>query len=277
MRYKLNKLLLPMLVLLAVFTLCTGVIAAPEVPPKPDRFDYVYDYAGILTEQDAAKIRSIGTELESKTKAQVVVVAVDSLAGMPIEDYANNMFRLWGIGSAEKNNGILILVNKENVLKEKPQRVRIEVGYGLEGAVPDGVAGRILDEQVLPRWEQRQYSEGVAAGYTEVASRVAGEYNVSLEGGGSGYPDYDRVPAPDSVSIPYAGFIAAVVIMSILNAFIRRKRRKNRWDDDDDGFGGGGGWGGFGGGGFGGGWGGGGGFGGGGFGGGSSGGGGADR
>lgn len=259
-----------MIVMLLVLTFCTSAIAEPQVPPKPERYDYVYDYAGILIGQDAAKIRSIGTELESKTQAQIIVVTIDSLAGIPIEDYANTLFRSWGIGTAEKNNGILILVNKENVLKNKQQRIRIEVGYGLEGAVTDGAAGRILDELVLPKWENQQYSEGIAAGYSAVASRVAGEYNATLEGGGGSAPGQqpkDRVTAPDIFSSPIAIFILVIFIMTVTNILKRGRRRRNKWDDDDW-FGGGGGWGGFGGGGWGGG---------GGFGGGSSGGGGAGR
>ena len=262
-----KRILVGSLILLFVLALSPAVSAAPQVPPKPGRFDYVFDYAGVLNPQDAAKISSLGRELDEKTKAQVVVVTVDSLGDSTIEEYANTMFRLWDLGDKEKDNGVLILVNKENVIANKPGRVRIEVGYGLEGAIPDGKAGRILDEYVLPRWEQQKYSEGILQGYFAVAAETAKEYNIALQG------NYSPIPAGSedqngSLPGPVAGFIIAMILLSVFSSFTR-KRRRNKWDND--GRGGGGGWFG-GGGGFGGG-----GFGGGGFGGGSSGGGGASR
>lgn len=274
---KKKQLVTLVVAVLLLLSMSTAVFAAAQVPPKPGNFDYVYDYAGILDRQDMSRISSLGRELDEKTKAQVVVVTVDTLGNSTIEDYANTLFRAWGIGDKEKNSGVLLLVNKENTLTGKPGRVRIEVGYGLEGAIPDGKAGRILDDYVLPRFDRQQYSEGIYQGYLALASVVAGEYNVKLAG------NYSPVPAGSgsnegSVPAPVVGLIVAAVLSMVFFS-IGRRRRRSRWDDDDDGFGGfggGGGWfGGFGGGG---GWGSGGsgGFGGG-FGGGSSGGGGASR
>lgn len=262
-------------VLILMFSLDSTVLAAPQVPPKPQRFDYVYDYANMLSQQDIATISSIGRELDEKTTAQVIVITVESLEGAQIDDYANALFRLWGPGDKQKNNGIVILVNQENVLSNTPGKIRIEVGYGLEGAIPDGKAGRILDEYVLPRFSSQRYSEGILQGYLAVVAETAKEYNITLQG------DYSPVPANSegrsgSLPAPIVGFIVVMILLSVFGSF-SKKRRRNRWDDNDHGgFGGGGGWfgGGFGG------WGGGGnaggGFGGG-FGGGSSGGGGASR
>ncbi len=268
-----NRVWFPGLVLLLIICLTPAAWAAPQVPPRPALFDYVFDYAGILNREDIAAISSLGRELDAKTKAQVVVVTVNSLGDSPIQDYANTLFRSWGLGDKEKNNGVLLLVNKENLLAGRSGRVRLEVGYGLEGAIPDGKAGRILDSYILPRWAEQKYSEGILQGYLAVAAEVAQEYNVTLDGRYTPVP-VDRTDGQNITgSVKLSELISALVIFFIIAFVARRYRRKRRRDDDDHGgFGGFGGWGG---GGFGGGW-GGGGFGGG-FGGGSSGGGGANR
>ena len=262
-------------VLLLVLGLTPAASGASDVPTKPDRaqFNYAFDYAKILNSGDIEKISSVGRELEKKTTAQVIVVTVDSLGNATIEEYANKLFRTWGLGNKEKNNGVLLLVNKENMLAGKAGRLRIEVGYGLEGAIPDGVAGRIRDNYILARWDQQKYSEGVLQGYLAIGEQVAKEYNVALEGNLSPIPVERVQPKPRGLSGPLVGLIVAVLIMS-LGGFSNKRRRNSRRDDDDSGgFGGMGGGsffgGGFGGGGFGGG------SGGGDFGGGSSGGGGA--
>ena len=89
-------------------------------------------------------MQKIAKAIDDRTKAQVVVVTVNDLSRMEIEEYALNLFRNWGIGDREKNNGVLILVNKESLIANQRGRIRIEVGYGLEGAITDGKAGAIL-------------------------------------------------------------------------------------------------------------------------------------
>lgn len=267
MNLKKIKLPVVVLILLTLLAYAPAVLAAAQIPAKPDRFDYVFDYANILSPQDRAKISALGRELDEKTKAQVVVVTVDSIGNSAMDQYANALFRAWGLGDREKNNGVLLLVNKENMLTGKPGRVRIEVGYGLEGAIPDGKAGRILDSYVLPRWDAQKYSEGVLQGYLAIVAETAKEYNITLQGGYAPVP-IEQSGSSEGFPAPVMGLIIAVIILAFFAAFAGKNRRGGRGF-----FGGGGFWGGggFGGGGFGGG-----GFGGG-FGGGSSGGGGAGR
>lgn len=174
---KLKLLLLP---LLFILLLSWPAWAAAPIPPAPDENVYVHDFAGMLEADQARDIMAVGAALERAGGAEVVVVTVDSLGGYPIEEYANELFRSWGIGDRQKNNGVLLLVNKENVLAGRSGRVRIEVGYGLEGAIPDGKAGRILDEYVLPAWESGDYSTGIYQGYMAIAKLVADEYGLDL-------------------------------------------------------------------------------------------------
>lgn len=151
-------------------------VAAPQVPPKPTSGSiYVQDYANLLSSQTKATINSVSRDLDSKTKAQVVVVTVPSLNGQPIEDYSLELLRTWGIGDKEKNNGVLILVALND------RQSRIEVGYGLEGALPDGLTGRIQDQAMIPSFSSGNYDKGIMQGYANVANIVAKEYNVKLE------------------------------------------------------------------------------------------------
>jgi len=122
-----------------------------------------YDVAGILRPDQKNAIEGILQGMEQQTGAQGAVVVVDSLEGGQIDDFANKLFRKWGIGQKDKNNGILLLV----ALKDR--KARIEVGYGLEPILPDALAGRILDEQLFPAFRAGNYANGL----TQTARRIA--------------------------------------------------------------------------------------------------------
>ena len=131
--------LLLLLVLAQTLYAAAGLEAA-EIPPSPASEKIIY---------------SIGRELDSKTTAQVAVLTVPTLDGEPIENYALKVLRGWGIGSRDKNNGVLIVVATQD------RQSRIEVGYGLEGALPDGLTGRLQDDTMLPYFKQGQYDKGI--------------------------------------------------------------------------------------------------------------------
>lgn len=162
-------------IFLLIFVVAFALLFSVEFP-KPTPYKYVNDYVGVLDKTAVEKIISVGKELEDKTTAQVVVVVVPSLSGLTVEEYANRLFREWGIGRKEKNNGVLFLVAMND------RKVRIEVGYGLEGAIPDGKAGRILDEYVIPYFKNGEYSKGIYYGYLAIANEVAKEYGLELTG-----------------------------------------------------------------------------------------------
>jgi uncharacterized protein len=260
----------------AIFLFFYGFIAfhggakAEPIPSQPNTITYVYDYANLIDSSDEDSIRQIALAIDRKTKAQLVVVTVNDLNGMALEDYSLKLLRDWGIGDRQKNNGVLLLVNKENLLAGKSGRIRIEVGYGLEGAINDAKAGRILDNFALPAFEEKQYSRGITDTFMALASEVAKEYNLDLSSGElSELESYSR---QGDGEIPIGVIAAIIIFIIILFIFIPRTGRGKHFKGPFDGpffgpFGGG-----FGGGGFGGG-----GFGGGGFGGGSGGGGGASR
>jgi hypothetical protein len=160
--------------------LMLAAVAMGGVPLKPAEFNCVFDYGNMLKPEEAQLIRIAGNYIRAKSKAELVVVTVENLDGMVLEDYAHELFNTWGIGDKEKNNGVLLLVNKETTLAGTSGRVRIEVGYGLEGALPDSVCGRILDEKTLPAWDKKEYGRGIVDGYMELVRRTAMEYTLDM-------------------------------------------------------------------------------------------------
>ncbi|NLU10767.1 MAG: TPM domain-containing protein [Tepidanaerobacter acetatoxydans] len=248
---------------LSIMLINSGFASAEPVPAKPDTNIYVFDYADLIDEADKLEMQKIAKALDDKTKAEIVVVTVNDLSHMEIEEYALKLFRSWGIGDKEKNNGILILVNKESILNNQRGRIRIEVGYGLEGAINDGKAGAILDNFALPAFETGEYSKGIRDTFMAVCSEVAKEYGLDLANEElSDLQNYSVAEADDITSweVLLAVIIFIIILILLTKKHSRRYYRRNPFDGP---FGGG-----FGGGGFRGG-----GFGGGGFGGGSSGGG----
>lgn len=258
---------------IAIMFLNTPLAVAQSIPPKPNTNTIIFDYAGLISDEESQEIQEIGEIIERETKAQIVAVTVNDLSGRNIEDYSLELFRDWGIGDKDLNNGVLILVNQDSLINNQPGRIRIEVGYGLEGAINDGKAGAILDDYAMVAFEDGEYSKGIRDTFMAVASEVAKEYDLDLESHDlSNLQNYPVDEEDDDIPI---GLIILIILAIIFNTWIRRKRGgRARYYGGT--FGGGygsgrppGGFGGFGGSG--------GGFGGGGFGGGGSGGGGASR
>jgi uncharacterized protein len=149
--------------------------AQPQVPPTPTSGSlFVRDYAGVLSSDTQYRISLLGSQLKGKTKAHVVVVTVKSLDGNPISDYALAILRQWGVGDKTLNNGVVMVVAVDE------RRTRIEVGYGLEGALPDAKTGRIQDEYMSPYIQSGDFDKGVLNGYQAVINEVAKEYRVEI-------------------------------------------------------------------------------------------------
>lgn len=159
-----------LVVLSAAPLLGSTAVAAVTVPPSPA--DFYLDQPGVLSEETKSLIDVAGNLLEEKTGAQIVVAVVHSLGGETVEDYANAMFRAWGIGDAQKDNGILLLVALDD------RQDRIEVGYGLEGALNDAKAGRIRDTYLTPNFKAGDYDAGVRNAYLAILEAVAAEYGI---------------------------------------------------------------------------------------------------
>ncbi len=124
----------------------------------------VVDQAGVMSAESRADVEAKSKELEDKSGIQLVVATVQSLQGSDIETYANELFRLWKLGEANKDNGVLLLVAPAE------HKVRIEVGYGLEGTLTDALCSVIIASAIVPRFKANDYSGGIERGVDAIIS-----------------------------------------------------------------------------------------------------------
>lgn len=137
---------------------------------------YVYDEVGIVDRELGDYIIDINKEMYEKTGAQVVVAVVNDNRGMDINTLATKLYRHWGVGSKDKNNGVLMLIS----ITDDRREIWIETGYGLEGPLPDSVQRRTVDNLMLPNFKDGDYKEGILAGFNETVAIISEEYDVSL-------------------------------------------------------------------------------------------------
>ena len=146
-----------------VFLLLFALFASDQVSDGAD-IPYltgrVNDNARILSEATRNSLSEKLKEHEIRTTNQVVILTVPSLEGESIEDYAYKVFNEWKLGQKDKDNGILIVVVPDE------RRMRIEVGYGLEGTLPDILAGRIIQNIMAPRFRDGDFDTGITEGVT---------------------------------------------------------------------------------------------------------------
>jgi len=138
-----------------------SLAVALDFPPLSGR---VVDQAGVMTAQSRSDVEAKSKDLEDKSGIQLVVATVKSLQGSDIETYANQLFRFWKLGEAKKNNGVLLLVAPNE------HKVRIEVGYGLEGTLTDALSSVIITSAVLPRFRAGDFSGGIERGVDGIIS-----------------------------------------------------------------------------------------------------------
>ncbi|MEO9788928.1 MAG: TPM domain-containing protein, partial [Aurantimonas coralicida] len=143
-----------LLVLAAVLALVAPA-AAQEFPPLTGR---VVDTADLLDPGTETALTEKLAAFEAQGSDQVVVVTVPDLQGAEIADYANRLGREWGIGQAEENNGVVLLVSRDD------REVRIEVGYGLEGTLTDALSSLIIQNDILPAFRGGDYPGGISRG-----------------------------------------------------------------------------------------------------------------
>lgn len=171
----LKRWLLPALLIALTLIMQSVASASPAIPDKPTNSIYVQDHAGVLTSSTKKQLNALGEQLQQKTKAQVVIVTVKSLGGASPEEFALEIMRKWGVGDSKLNNGVVLLVATQD------RKSRIEVGYGLEGALPDAKTGRIQDAYMIPSFRNNDYEKGIVNGYVALLQEVAKEYGQTIE------------------------------------------------------------------------------------------------
>lgn len=148
----------------------TVSVKGQDILPKPNPPKLVNDAAGVLSPEEVAKLEAKLVAYDDSTSTQVAVVLIKTLNDYPIEEYALKLFRDWGIGNKKTNNGVLIIAAIED------RKIRIEVGYGLEGAVPDIVANQIIRNDIQPNFRSGNYYEGLNAAAESIIAAATGEY-----------------------------------------------------------------------------------------------------
>ena len=154
--------------LLFVLLLCLPGTVQSLTVPSPE--GYVNDHANILSEREKAGLESILRRFEAETTNQVVLLVIPSLEGDSLEDFSIRVAEAWKVGQKGKDNGVIFLVAVED------RKARIEVGYGLEGALTDAQSGRILQNLVFPAFRQGAYASGIQAGLVGILQAIQGEF-----------------------------------------------------------------------------------------------------
>ena len=157
-------------VLILVLSAAVGAEPLASIPnPRTRDGTWVTDMPGTLRADTVARLNSTIGEFERTNGTEVAVVVIRSLDGLTIEEAAVKLFELWKIGKERQDNGLLLLWSTGD------RRVRVEVGYGLEGALPDGKVGAILDARVIPKFKSGEFDEGLLAGVDALLSAARDE------------------------------------------------------------------------------------------------------
>lgn len=166
--------------------LCIGRLYASDkdFPPVPNPPRLVNDLAGFMNRDQAARLEEKLLRFEDTTSNQITIVTVQSIGPYDVADYSVELFNRWKVGSAKNKNGVLLLAAKEE------RKIWITTGYGLEGALPDGLLGQIIREQIEPSFKTGNFYEGFDKGITAIMDASRGEYKGApqhrrgAEGGG---------------------------------------------------------------------------------------------
>jgi uncharacterized protein len=226
--------------LLLLLLLAVPGAAALRIPPPPDR--RVNDYAGALSAADRDRLEQSLIAREAGSRNQIVVAIFRSLEGESLEDYSIRLAQAWRIGQKGLDNGVIFLVFLDD------RKMRLEVGYGLEGTLTDAISSSILRDVVAPRFREGRIADGIGAGLDAIERAIAGTYVRPPAAGG------EREGGIDVRALLALAFVLFLIFALVQSRMRSNALRRRGWTGGPGGWGGpilGGG--GFGGGGFGGG------------------------
>jgi uncharacterized protein len=152
-----------------ILLFCFRAFADEVIPPAPQLF--FNDYAGVVSPATASQLNSTLENFERQSSGQILVAIFPKMqSDSSIEDYTIRVFRSWQVGQKEKNNGATLFIFVQD------HKMFIQVGYGLEGVLPDALCKRIIDEQISPRFHRGDFDGGCSAGVQSILAAVKGEY-----------------------------------------------------------------------------------------------------
>lgn len=170
-----------LLLLLSVTNLQAQISTADSViPNRPSPPRLVNDFVGVLSSTERSQLEQKLRLYNDSTSSQITIVIVRTTEPYPIGDFAFQVGRKWGVGQKGKNNGLVL------AWATQTRKVFIATGYGLEGAIPDAIAKRIITNTITPAFKQEQYYQGLDAATTEIIRRAQGEYKAEPEADGEG-------------------------------------------------------------------------------------------
>ena len=178
---------------------------------KPTEAFFVNDFADVITPEDEQIICAQGKALQEQTKAQAVIVTVNSLDGQPVEDYAYEIGNKWALGDEAEDNGIVILLSVSD------REYRVEVGSGLEGALPDSKTGRIMDHYAAPKLAVDDFSGALLDVYNAVTNEIYLEYGIETT---PNYIPVENLPQKQEESSTGKVIIAWVVMIGVVALYI---------------------------------------------------------
>jgi uncharacterized protein len=192
-----------LLVAAFVALLATKSQAAEVIPPKPDR--YFNDYAGVVSKTAALRFNEELAQFERETSDQVVVAIFPKMqSDSDIADYTQRVAQAWGVGQKERRNGVVLFVFVQD------RRMFIQVGYGLEGALPDITAFDITEHKMKPRFRNGDYEGGIATGIDSIFKAIRGEY----KGSGNTVAERNRRGGGAPSFLFFVIFLIALIVMS---------------------------------------------------------------
>jgi len=192
-----------LLVAAFVALLATKSQAAEVIPPKPDR--YFNDYAGVVSKTAALRFNEELAQFERETSDQVVVAIFPKMqSDSDIADYTQRVAQAWGVGQKERRNGVVLFVFVQD------RRMFIQVGYGLEGALPDITAFDITEHKMKPRFRNGDYEGGIAIGIDSIFKAIRGEY----KGSGNTVAERNRRGGGTPSFLFFVIFLIALIVIS---------------------------------------------------------------
>jgi uncharacterized protein len=202
-----------LLVAVGIFASAIVLHAAETIPPKPA--GYFNDYAGVVSKEAALRLNEKLAQFERETSNQVVVAVFRKMqSDSSIEDYSQRVAQAWGVGKKEvsQGNGVVMLVFIED------RKISIQVGYGLEGALPDVVAFDIRSRHINPHFRNGDYAAGLAEGIDLICKAIRGEYK------GDGKTNLERTSGTVGGGHILAFVVMAIIILAVIsNARLRRR------------------------------------------------------
>jgi uncharacterized protein len=198
-----------------------ALASEPKFPPLTGR---VVDDAGILNASTKSQLTDALAKQEDATGDQVVVVTLPSLQGYSVEDFGYQLGRYWGIGQKGKNNGVLLIVAPNE------HKVRIEVGYGLEGELTDAICRTIIESDILPNFRSGNFNAGVLAGTASVLKVLGWDAHFGTQAGSE--PDTNGiVGSQDSMSALAIALVCvwAFIVFTILTDVYFKWTEEPNW------------------------------------------------